>query len=138
VDVVGARSEAVPDPAWRVILPIAGVTAVLHCAAATLGANYWFDEVYMLAIGRHHLAWGSADQPPLTPALAGLVDIVAPGSVVALRMPASPTSSPPMRTGTRAATTCRGRSARTAATDTSRRRPRTTTPRCSSGVTRAC
>jgi hypothetical protein len=38
--VVGVRTEAIPDPAWRVILPIAGVTAVLHCAAAVFGGNY--------------------------------------------------------------------------------------------------
>jgi Dolichyl-phosphate-mannose-protein mannosyltransferase len=31
---------------------------------------------------------GSADQPPLVPALAALSDVVAPGSVVALRVPA--------------------------------------------------
>ncbi len=28
----------------------------------------------MLAIGRYHLDWGSADQPPLAPALAALMD----------------------------------------------------------------
>jgi 4-amino-4-deoxy-L-arabinose transferase-like glycosyltransferase len=44
--------------------------------------------VYMLAIGRHHLDWGSADQPPLTPLLAALMDAIAPGSIVALRLPA--------------------------------------------------
>lgn len=42
----------------------------------------------MLAIGRHHLAWGSADQPPMAPALAGLMDTIAPGSLLALRLPA--------------------------------------------------
>ncbi|MGV0850296.1 glycosyltransferase family 39 protein [Mycolicibacterium phlei] len=41
----------------------------------------------MLAIGRHHLAWGSADQHPLAPALAALADTAVPGSVVALRLP---------------------------------------------------
>lgn len=42
----------------------------------------------MLAIGRSHLEWGSADQPPMTPALAALADAVAPGSLIALRVPA--------------------------------------------------
>jgi hypothetical protein len=71
-----------------VVLPIAGLVALVHCAAAAFGDGYWFDEVYMLAIGRYHLDWGSADQPPLAPALAALMDAIAPESVVALRMPA--------------------------------------------------
>ncbi|MGH3911346.1 MAG: glycosyltransferase family 39 protein, partial [Pseudonocardiaceae bacterium] len=36
----------------------------------------------------NHLDWGSADQPPLTPLLALLMDWIAPGSIVALRLPA--------------------------------------------------
>ena len=74
--------------ATRGVLGIAGVVAVLHCTATAFGSGYWFDEVYMLAIGRYHLDWGSADQPPLTPALAALADAVAPGSLIALRLPA--------------------------------------------------
>lgn len=79
-----------PTPVFAAasILPIAALTALAHCAAALLGTGYWFDEVYMLAIGRHHLDWGSADQPPVTPALAALLDAVAPGSVFAMRLPA--------------------------------------------------
>lgn len=67
---------------------IAAVTALFHGITASFGDGYWFDEVYMLAIGRHHLDWGSADQPPLAPALAALLDALAPGSLVALRVPA--------------------------------------------------
>lgn len=52
-----------------------------------MGRDYWFDEVYMLAIGRSHLDWGSADQPPLAPALAALSDTLFPDSIVALRLP---------------------------------------------------
>ncbi|MGV0795258.1 glycosyltransferase family 39 protein [Mycolicibacterium sp. XJ1819] len=74
--------------AAKPVLTIAGVVAVLHCAAGVFGRRYWFDEVYMLAIGRHHLDWGSADQPPLAPAVAAVMDAVAPGSVFALRLPA--------------------------------------------------
>jgi Dolichyl-phosphate-mannose-protein mannosyltransferase len=69
------------------VLSIAAVVAVTQLAAS-VGDEYWFDEVYMLAIGRHHLDWGSADQPPLTPLLAALMDAIAPGSIVALRLPA--------------------------------------------------
>lgn len=42
----------------------------------------------MLAIGRYHLDWGSADQPPMAPALAALTNAIAPGSLIALRVPA--------------------------------------------------
>jgi hypothetical protein len=71
-----------------VVLPIAGVVGLIHCAAAVFGGGYWFDEVCMLAIGHSHLDWGSADQPPLAPALAALMETVVPGSVIALRLPA--------------------------------------------------
>ncbi|MDO3636187.1 ArnT family glycosyltransferase [Mycolicibacterium arseniciresistens] len=83
-----ARHVAVAPFAAALVLPVAALTAVLHAVAAVAGPAYWFDEVYMLAIGRHHLDWGSVDQPPLTTALAAAMDAVAPGSVVALRLPA--------------------------------------------------
>jgi 4-amino-4-deoxy-L-arabinose transferase-like glycosyltransferase len=70
------------------VLPIAAAVAVVQLVAAAVGGGYWFDEVYMLAIGRHHLDWGSADQPPIVPVLAALMDRVAPGSIIALRLPA--------------------------------------------------
>lgn len=47
----------------------------------------WYDEDLMLAIGRHHLDWGSVDQPPLAPVLARLMDVIAPGSQIALSLP---------------------------------------------------
>lgn len=81
-----AGSVVSPFAKWAV-LPIAAVVAVAHLVAG-FGGGYWFDEVYMLAIGRNHLDWGSVDQPPLTPLLAALMDWVAPGSIVALRLPA--------------------------------------------------
>lgn len=91
--VAKTETETTPESrvapfAARVVLPIAAVVGILHCAASAFGGGYWFDEVYMLAIGRRHLEWGSADQPPLAPALAALMDAIAPGSVVALRLPA--------------------------------------------------
>lgn len=77
----------VPPFATWAVLTIAALVAAAHLAASFVG-GYWFDEVYMLAIGRNHLDWGSADQPPLTPLLAAVMDTVAPGSLVALRLPA--------------------------------------------------
>ena len=80
-------APAVAPFAARVVLPIAAAVGLVHLAAAFVG-GYWFDEVYMLAIGRHHLDWGAADQPPLVPLLAAVADAVAPGSIVVLRLPA--------------------------------------------------
>ncbi|MGU3501862.1 glycosyltransferase family 39 protein [Mycobacterium sp. C31M] len=74
--------------AWRPLAAIAAVVAGAQLTAALIGRDYWFDEVYMLAIGRSHLDWGSADQPPLVPALAALADALFPGSLIALRIPA--------------------------------------------------
>jgi hypothetical protein len=68
----------VPPFARRAVLSVATVVAVAHVAASVVG-GYWFDEVYMLAIGRNHLVWGSADQPPVVPLLAALTDALAPG-----------------------------------------------------------
>jgi hypothetical protein len=59
----------IPPFARGPVLVIAAVAAAAHFAAS-FAAGYWFDEVYMLAVGRHHLDWGSADQPPLAPALS--------------------------------------------------------------------
>ncbi|MCW2512201.1 MAG: glycosyl transferase family 39 [Mycobacterium sp.] len=76
-----------PFVTWPV-LSMAALVAVLHCAATLFGRSYWFDEVYVLATGRSHLDWRSADQSPLTPALAALTDAIAPGSIFVLRLPA--------------------------------------------------
>lgn len=81
-------TRAVAPFARGPVLAIAAVVAVAQAVAGFRGTSYWFDEVYMLAIGRHHLDWGSADQPPLTPLLAALMDAIAPGSIPALRLPA--------------------------------------------------
>lgn len=77
----------VPRFARATVWPIVIIVAVTQFAASFAG-GYWFDEVYMLAIGRGHLDWGTADQPPVAPLLAALADSIAPDSVLALRVPA--------------------------------------------------
>ena len=84
-----ATDRRIPPFATAAIVSIAALDTILHCVASTLGNGYWFDEVYMLAIGRYHLEWGSADQPPVVPALAALMDTLLPGSHLALALPAA-------------------------------------------------
>jgi 4-amino-4-deoxy-L-arabinose transferase-like glycosyltransferase len=67
-----------------VLLIAAAVVAVLIAFAS--GYGYHRDELYFLAAGRH-LAWGYADQGPLTPLVARAMSEVAPDSLVVLRLP---------------------------------------------------
>jgi hypothetical protein len=69
-----------------VLVVAAAVAALLTAVSWRYG--YFGDELYFVAAG-HHLAWGYADQPPLVPLLALLMDTIAPGSVLALRIPAT-------------------------------------------------
>jgi len=52
----------VPPFAGRTVLSIAALVGVTHLAVSFVG-GYWFDEVYMLAIGRHHLDWVRPTSP---------------------------------------------------------------------------
>ena len=83
----GTGIAPVPRPAWWSVGAVAAVVGAVHVGFAT-PRGWWFDEALMLAIGRHHLDWGSADQPPVTPVLAALMDAIAPGNVLVLRLPA--------------------------------------------------
>jgi hypothetical protein len=74
-------------PLSRHVLVIAGATLVVLVG---LSGRYGYhrDELYYLEAGRH-LAWGYPDQPPFTPLLARLMEFVAPGSLVVLRLPSA-------------------------------------------------
>lgn len=73
--------------ARRSVTVLAAVVAVVHLVVG-LRSGHYFDEAYMVAIGRNHLDWGSADQPPLAPLLAGAMDAVAPGAEWLVHLPA--------------------------------------------------
>jgi Dolichyl-phosphate-mannose-protein mannosyltransferase len=64
----------------------AGVGLVLLLTSGRVG--YYADELYFLVAG-HHLNWGYADQGPLVPLLARAMDILFPGSLVGVRLPAT-------------------------------------------------
>lgn len=79
--------ESRPRFAGREVGLVAALVGVVLLAVSGR-YGYHRDELYFLAAGRH-LAWGYPDQPPLVPLLARLADTLAPGSLVALRLPAT-------------------------------------------------
>ncbi len=73
--------------------PDGGVVAIAVVVVAALVATatrygYHRDELYFLAAGRH-LAWGYADQGPLTPLVARLASAVDDDSLTVLRLPSA-------------------------------------------------
>ncbi|MBF6331343.1 ArnT family glycosyltransferase [Nocardia transvalensis] len=84
-----------PQPETRGDRPpfaIGGVAAVAVVSAIALFASigrygFFGDELYFISAGRR-LAASYADQGPLAPAIARLMDLMAPGSLVAQRIPA--------------------------------------------------
>ena len=67
-------------------LPVVGLAAFKLAVTMVFGDRYgWHrDELYYLASARH-LALGYVDYPPVTPAIARLVQVAAPESVAAVR-----------------------------------------------------
>lgn len=81
-DQAPARGPRATGP-WLVA---AATIVVLLLLAGRYG--YHRDELYFLISGQH-LDWGYVDQGALTPALARLMDTLAPGNLVALRIPSA-------------------------------------------------
>jgi len=69
---------------------VAAIASVLGLTLLFFAGRYGYhrDELYFLQAG-HHLDWGYPDQPPLVPLLARLADLIAPGSLVVLRLPSA-------------------------------------------------
>jgi len=85
----GAGQEAAPLPAFAVGPVVSAAVALAALLVAFSGRyGYHRDELYFLAAGRH-LAWGYPDQPPFVAVLARLMSDIAPGSLVALRLPSA-------------------------------------------------
>ncbi|GLZ54895.1 glycosyltransferase family 39 protein [Actinomycetospora sp. NBRC 106378] len=70
--------------------PVLAVAAAVAVLLGVVSARYgWFgDEYYFLSAGARP-STGYADQPPLLPLLAALLDHLAPGNLVVLRLPAT-------------------------------------------------
>lgn len=79
------RRPALPALATVPVLLVAvGYAVVLLAVSGRYG--FFGDELYFLSAGRH-LSWGYADQPPMVPLIARVMNGIAPGSLVALRVP---------------------------------------------------
>jgi hypothetical protein len=76
-----------PATAWAGLGAVSGALTVLLLATAG-GYGFHRDELYFLRAGADP-AFGYVDQPPLTPLLAHVLDVVGHGSLVGLRVPSA-------------------------------------------------
>ncbi|MDR7301493.1 glycosyltransferase family 39 protein [Haloactinomyces albus] len=83
---VPAPQERLVPLAKAPVFLITGMMALLMTLASGW-YGYFGDELYFLAAG-DHLAWGYADQQPLVPLLARVMEFLFPGSPLGLRVPA--------------------------------------------------
>ncbi|MER7083195.1 glycosyl transferase, partial [Saccharopolyspora kobensis] len=88
--------DAITDRLPRPVPPFARAPVLVLAALVTallvaLSPRYDLvtDELYFLAAGKFHPAWGYMDQQPLVPLLAAFLDTAFPGSLVAFRLPAA-------------------------------------------------
>src|SRR5918999_588814 len=74
----------------RRVSPATPVAAAVAVVLVALAGRYGYhrDELYFLAAG-DHLAWGYADQGPLTPLIARAMSELAPESLTVLRLPSA-------------------------------------------------
>jgi 4-amino-4-deoxy-L-arabinose transferase-like glycosyltransferase len=70
--------------------PLLGIAAAVALLLVIFAGAYGYhrDELYFLVAG-HHLAWSYADQGPVTPLIARLMDAIDPGSLTVLRVPSA-------------------------------------------------
>src|SRR5947209_4412752 len=87
---VGATMRPSQPAASLAVRALLGLAAAVAVALIVLAGGYGYhrDELYFLEAGRH-LAWAYADQGPLTPLLAHLMDTLSPGSLTVLRVPSA-------------------------------------------------
>ncbi|MDE8647607.1 glycosyltransferase family 39 protein [Rhodococcus qingshengii] len=70
--------------------PVLAITAAVSVVLVVISGRvgYFGDELYFLVAGRN-LDWSYADQGPIVPLLAHLMDTIFPGSMAGLRIPAT-------------------------------------------------